>query len=48
MKRLILIPILLSCAFAHPASLSLSACNIADLAAPARCGTLDVPEHPLT
>jgi len=46
MKRLILIPVLLSCAFAHAASLSLSACHITGLAAPARCGTLDVPENP--
>jgi pimeloyl-ACP methyl ester carboxylesterase len=46
MKRLILIPVLASWAFAHAASLSLSACNITGLAAPARCGTLDVPENP--
>jgi pimeloyl-ACP methyl ester carboxylesterase len=46
MKPLFLIPILLSCAVGHAASLSLTPCNITGLTEPARCGALDVPENP--
>src|SRR4030088_2701844 len=46
MKPLFLIPILLSCAVGHAASLSLTPRNITGLAEPARCGALDVPENP--
>jgi pimeloyl-ACP methyl ester carboxylesterase len=46
MKPLPFIPILLSCAIGHAASLSLAPCHVTDLPEPARCGALDVPENP--
>lgn len=46
MRSLLFVSVLLGGGVVHAAALTLTPCNIAGLAGPARCGALDVPENP--